>query len=178
MCCIDACYLQFLICHGGFLLFDPLDLSTDLQMGVDGALKCELDYRADRSLWTAKLSEVENMPSQAPGRPKAVLMTHWHPINPIHAHAHTLTQTKALEHKQKFHCYANGGQAAAFYEDLKELVILSLTWHLGAQNDTLRITQALQFTALWSFYYMSISLLFSCNILASTMSNYRCISLN
>lgn len=35
---------------GGFLLFDPLDLSADLQMGVDGALKYELDDRADRSL--------------------------------------------------------------------------------------------------------------------------------
>lgn len=89
------------------------------------SLKCELDDRADRSLWTAKLSEVENMPSQAPGRPKADLMAHWHPNNPIHAH--TLMQTKALEQEQKCHCYANGGQAAAFYEDLKELVILSLT---------------------------------------------------
>ncbi len=28
---------------GGFLLFDPLDLSADLQMGVDSALKYELD---------------------------------------------------------------------------------------------------------------------------------------
>lgn len=40
--------LPFII--GGFLLLDPLDFSADLQMGVDGAFKCELDDRVDRSL--------------------------------------------------------------------------------------------------------------------------------
>lgn len=56
--------LSFII--GGFFMLDPLDFCTDLRGGVAGALKCKLDDRADRSLWTAELSKVENMPPQAP----------------------------------------------------------------------------------------------------------------